>query len=115
MKKLLSVLLALCLMFVFTLPTFAAGVDDGTIEVVQKGETKFFGTEITSGCVKYVAASGADNYFYDLSGDKDMDICDLVALNNNSTDLDLSGSFDNNDAKTMRLLLIGAKNQKGDM
>ena len=113
MKRFLSIivlLLALCMMFVFTLPTFAAGVDDGTIKVVQKGETKFFGTEITSGCVKYVAASGSNDYFYDLSGDKDMDVCDLVALDKNSTDFDLSGSFDKNDAATLRLILIGANN-----
>ncbi len=109
MKKLLVLMLALVLVGTCGITAFAAGTDDGTLSVAEKDGKKYFGTEITKGCVEYVAADGSDDGFYDLNGDKTMDICDLVALTLNETDFDLSKEFDANDAKALRLLLIGAQ------
>ena len=63
MKKTFSVLLALVLMFVFALPAFAAGTDDGTVFVAERKGAKFLGTEIVEGCTKYEAASGSGDCF----------------------------------------------------
>lgn len=109
MKKTFSVLLALVLMFVFALPAFAAGTDDGTVFVAERKGAKFLGTEIVEGCTKYEAASGSGDCFYDMSGDKDMNICDLVALHKNSVDFDQNSIFDGDDAAAFRVVLLGDK------
>lgn len=110
MKKIVAFLICSVLLFSLGVTAFAAGTDDGTLLVATSEDgKKYFGTEITKGCVEYVAADGSDDGFYDLNGDKTMDICDLVALTLNGTDFDLSKEFDANDAKALRLLLIGAQ------
>ena len=107
MKKVIALLLILLLSLCFAVSAFAAGTDDGTVFVAAKDGEKFFGTEIAEGLIKYEAAKGSGEVFYDLNGDKDMDICDLVALSNNEVDFDLSGSFDAADSAALRLILIG--------
>lgn len=108
MKKLFAVLLALLILSVTAVSALAAGTDDGSISVVDKGGQKFFGNEIASGLIKYEAANGSGEIFYDINGDKDMNVCDLVALTKNSVDFDLSGTFDSADSAALRLILIGA-------
>lgn len=108
MKKILAIICAFALLLSFSVTAFAAGTDDGTISVITKNSEKYFGTEYVNGCTKYVAANGSDKEFYDMNGDKDMNICDLVALTNNSVDFDLSESYDGADSAALRLLLIGS-------
>ena len=108
MKKIIALLLATLLLFSCSISSFAAGTDDGTVKIAAKDGKKFFGTEITEGLTKYEAANGSGITFYDINGDKDMDICALVALKNNSVDFDLSESYDGADSAALRLLLIGS-------
>ncbi len=108
MKNTIALLLTLVLSLCFTVSAFAAGTDDGSISVADKEGQKFFGTEIAEGLIKYQAANGSGESFYDINGDKDMNICDLVALTDGSVDFDLSGAFDAADSATLRLILIGA-------
>ena len=110
MKKTLALACAVVFLLCFSVTAMAAGTDDGTIFVATKDGEKFFGTEITDNLVKYEAAKGSGEVFYDLNGDKDMDICDLVALCKNEVDFDLSGSFDAADSAALRLMLIGGAN-----
>lgn len=108
MKQIIALILCLALMLSLGISAFAAGTDDGTVKIATKDGKKFFGTEITEGLTKYEAANGSGITFYDINGDKDMDICDLVALKNNSVDFDLSESYDGADSAALRLLLIGS-------
>ena len=108
MKKILAIICVVALLLSFSVTAFAAGSDDGKIQIATKDGEKFFGTEVSESFVKYVAANGSGITFYDLNGDKDMDICDLVALKNNSVDFDLSESYDGADSAALRLLLIGS-------
>ena len=110
MKKLMALVLVAILCVSCSFSALAAGTDDGTIFVATKDGEKFFGTEITEGLVKYEAAKGSGEVFYDINGDKNMDICDLVALSNNEVDFDLSGGFDSADSAALRLMLIGGGN-----
>ena len=110
MKKIIALVLCLLLACSVGLTAFAAGVDDGTVKIATKNGEKFFGTESTEGLIKYEAANGSGEVFYDLNGDKEMDICDLVALKNGSVDFDLSGTFDSADSAALRLILIGGAN-----
>ena len=107
MKQIIALILCLALMLSLGISAFAAGTDDGTVKIATKDGKKFFGTEITEGLTKYEAANGSGITFYDINGDKDMDICDLVALKNGSVDFDLSGAFDSADSAALRLILIG--------
>ena len=107
MKKVIALLLILLLSLCFAVSAFAAGTDDGTILIAAKDGEKFFGTEITENLVKYEAAKGSGEVFYDLNGDKEMDICDLVALSKNEVDFDLSGAYTAADSAALRLMLIG--------
>ncbi len=107
MKKLIAIVLSLLLVCSVGVTAFAKGADDGTIQIASKNGEKFFGTELAENFVKYVAANGDGSVWYDLSGDKDMDICDLVAMSNGSVDLDQSGTFDSADGAALRALLIG--------
>ncbi len=102
-------MLAVLLLACCSLPTMAAGVDDGVLSVAEKDGEKYFGTEIAEGCTKYVAANGNGSYYYDMSGDKDMNICDLVALHNNEVDFDLSGTYTADDAKAFRIILLNGE------
>ncbi len=106
MRKLAVLMLTVVLLVCCSLSVMAAGIDDGTLSVATKDGEKYFGTEVTAGCTKYVAANGNGSYYYDMSGDKDMNICDLVALANNSVDFDLSGDYTADDAKAFRLILM---------
>ena len=110
MKKITALLVCLLLVCSVGLTAFAAGTDDGTILIADKNGEKFFGTEISDNLVKYEAANGSGEVFYDLNGDKNMDICDLVALSKNEVDFDLSGGFDSADSAALRLMLIGGTN-----
>ncbi len=107
MKKIIALVLSLLLVCSVGVTAFAAGTDDGTIQIATKNGKKFFGTELAENFVKYVAANGDGSVFYDLSGDKDMNICDLVALDAGSVDFDQSGTFNSADSAALRLLLIG--------
>ncbi len=107
MKKMLALICVALLLLCFSVTAMAAGTDDGTIHIATKNGKKFFGTEIADGFVKYDAANGSGEVFYDLTGDKEMDICDLVAMSNGSVDLDQSGIFDSADGVALRALLIG--------
>lgn len=107
MKKIIVFVLCLLLVCSVGITAFAAGTDDGTIQIATKNGEKFFGTELAENFVKYVAANGEDSVWYDLSGDKDMDICDLVAMSNGSVDIDQSGVFDSADGVILRALIIG--------
>lgn len=109
MKKVIALLLILLLSLCFSVSAFAAGTDDGSISVADVGGKKFFGTQFAEGIIKYEAANGSGENFFDLSGDKTMDICDLVALHNNEVDFDLSGAYTASDSASLRLMLIGAK------
>ena len=106
MKKVIVLLLILLMSLCFTVSAFAAGADDGTIQIATKNGEKFFGTEIAESLIKFEAANGSGEAFYDINGDKDMDICDLVALTKNSVDFDLNGRFDAADAEKLRIILI---------
>lgn len=107
MKKATAILLALMLVFTLGLTVSAAGRDDGSIKVAEKDGQKFFGTEIGENAVKYLAANGEDKVFYDLTDDRSMNVCDLVALIKNETDLDENGEFSPTDGALLRGLLIG--------
>ena len=110
MKKIIALLVCLLLVCSVGLTAFAAGTDDGTIFVATKDGEKFFGTEITDGLIKYEAAKGSGEVFYDINGDKDMDICDLVSLHLNEVDFDLDGAYDSDDAKAFRIILMDSEN-----
>ena len=107
MKRIIAFVLCLLLVCSVGITAFAEGADDGIIQIATKNGEKFFGTEITDGFVKYEAANGSGEVFYDLNGDKEMDICDLVALSNGQVDLDQSGVYDSADGEALRVLLIG--------
>lgn len=110
MKKLAALMLAVLLLTCCSLSAMAAGVDDGVLSVAEKDGIKYFGTEVTKGCTKYVAANGNGSYYYDMNGDRDMNICDLVALHNNEVDFDRSGTYNAADSEALRIILI----QKGE-
>lgn len=107
MKRIIAFVLCLILICSAGVTAFAEGADDGIIQIATKNGEKFFGTELAENFVKYVAANGDGSVWYDLNGDKEMDICDLVAMSNGSVDLDQSGIFDSADGAALRLLLIG--------
>ena len=110
MKKLTVLLLTLLTLCTATLSVSAAGTDDGTVTVTEINGAKYFGVGMISGAVKYVAASGDESYFYDLTDDREMDVCDLVAQANRQLDLDESGDFSFYDTEMLRImLLIGNK------
>ena len=106
MRKLIALLCTVLLLVSFGTSAMAAGVDDGTLKVATKDGEKFFGVTITENFVKYVAANGDGTVFYDLNGDKEMNVCDLVALGKGQVDLDQNGSYNSDDAKALRLMLI---------
>ncbi len=109
MKKLAALMLTVVLLACCSLSVMAAGIDDGALSVAEKDGVKYFGTEVTAGCTKYVAASGNDSYYYDMSGDKDMNICDLVAIHNNEVDFDQSSTYTADDAKAFRIILLDSE------
>ena len=110
MKKIVALILAVMLLSLCTLSAFAAGTDDGSLTVATKDGAKYFGTPYTKGCTKYLAANGDGSYYYDMSGDKDMDICDLVSLHLDEVDFDLDGAYDSDDAKAFRIILMDSEN-----
>lgn len=107
MKKATAIILALMLVFTVGLTVSAAGADDGSVKVATVSGKKFFGTEIGENAVKYVAANGGDELFYDLTDDRSMNVCDLVALSKNETDLDANGEYSPADGALLRSMLIG--------
>lgn len=106
MKQIVAILLCAVLTLTFGVSVFAAGVDDGTLKVTTKDGQKFFGTTLDD-FVKYVAANGDGSVWYDLNDDKDMNVCDLVALANRQVDFDQNDEFNSADSQALRLLLIG--------
>ncbi len=106
MKKAIIALLCGGLILSTCITASAAGSDDGKLLVAERNEKKFFGTEIGESGVKYLAANGSGEIFFDLTGDRDMDICDLVALAKEETDLDQSGEYGSSDAAMLRSLII---------
>ena len=110
MKK--CVLTILCLLLIFTcfgVNVAAAGTDDGVISVAEVNGQKFFGTEKDDILTVYTAADGSGDTFYDLTKDKQMDVCDLVRLCAASADLSGDGIYNSEDGAIMRRLLIGLK------
>lgn len=106
MKKVIAIILCLAVAFCFSVTAMAAGTDDGSILVAEKQGEKFFGTEAGKGIFKYLAANGSGETFYDLNGDRTMNICDLVALSNNEADIDQNGVYSPADGEMLRNLLI---------
>ncbi|MBQ9769964.1 MAG: hypothetical protein IJW27_07135 [Clostridia bacterium] len=105
-------LLILCLLIAFSCFGFsalAAGTDDGVISVAEVSGKKFFGTEKDDILTVYTAADGSGEIFYDLTKDKQMDVCDLVRLCAASADLSGDGIYNSEDGAIMRRLLIGLK------
>jgi hypothetical protein len=107
MRKPIALICVVLLLVSFSITAMAAGVDDGTLKVATKGGEKFFGVTVAENFVKYVAANGDGTTFYDLNDDKDMNVCDLVALSKGQVDFDQNNTYDSEDAKALRLLLIG--------
>jgi hypothetical protein len=110
MKRLIAVLVLVAVFACFGITAFAAGTDDGTVLVATKDAKKYLGAEISENLVKYEAADGTGLVFYDINGDKDMNVCDLVALCNKSVDFDLSGTYAAADSAALRVVLIDAHN-----
>lgn len=106
MKKLIAILLATMLIFTCAVTAFAAGQDDGSLIVATKDGKRFFGVALAENFDKYVAADGSDTVFYDMNGDRTMNVCDLVALTNNKTDFDQNGSFGAEDSAAMRTAVL---------
>ena len=106
MKKAIAITLCFVVMLSFGVTASAAGTDDGRIMIATLNGQKFFGTEIGENAVKYIAAKGEDELFYDLTDDRDMDICDLVALSKNQVDLDEDGEYAPADGALLRGMLI---------
>lgn len=106
MKKATAIILCLLLTLCFGVTAMAAGTDDGTVKVSERNGIKFFGTELGENVVKYLAANGSEKVFYDLTDDRDMNVCDLVALIKNQTDLDEDGAYTSADGALLRGMLI---------
>lgn len=107
MKQIIALALCLILVCMVGLTTFAAGTDDGVISVAEVNGKKFFGTEKDAMLTVYTAADGSGDTFYDLTKDKQMNICDLVKLSVVSADLNDDGNHTSEDSAIMRRLLIG--------
>ena len=112
MKKIVTLLLCLLLTFSFSLSAFAAGQDDGMVLVTEKQGKKYFGEAVSKWGVHYSAADGSAEAFYrftdiDLTGDGEMNICDLVKLSSANVDINGDGKSDSVDAKILRLAIIG--------
>ena len=117
MKKVMIIVFSLMLVTLFSLTAFAAGVDDGTVFVTEKQGKKYFGSSVSKWCTHYVAADGSANEFYrfdniDLNEDGNMDICDLVKLLSLEADINGDENADYNDAKVLRLAIMGITDQE---
>ena len=117
MKKAMIIVFSLMLVALFSLTAFAAGVDDGTIFVTEKQGKKYFGNSVSKWCTYYVSADGSANEFYrfdniDLNEDGIMDICDLVKLSSLGADINGDENADYNDAKVLRLAIMGITDQE---
>ena len=108
MRKIIALLLAILIFVSCGITVFAANFDDGTLTIAEKDGKKFFGTEVSESCVKYIAANGSKEIFYDINGDKDMDISDVVAIARKKVDVNLNGEYDSGDMEVLRLIIIGA-------
>lgn len=106
MKKGIALLIGIILLITCSMTVFADRIDDGSLSVATKDDIKYFGAEVFDGCIKYIAADGSDNIFYDLTGDKDMNICDLVKLVKEQVDFDCDDTYDSDDAAALRMMLI---------
>lgn len=118
-KKTSVILLVFCLMAsLAAVAVGAAGVDDGTLSVVEKNSKKYFGTAKSNFCTEFVSANGDAGSFYryenvDINGDTKTDITDLVALKlavnaqNGGIDLNFDSSVNADDLTVMRKVLIG--------
>lgn len=110
MRKAIALIIsAVLLLSCLSVSAMAAGTDDGTLTVAEVNGNKYFGTAMGDILVKYTAADGSGDVFYDLTGDKAMNICDLVKLVVTETDLDGDG-YSAADAAALRLMLIGDSN-----
>ena len=107
MKNIITFIFCLLLVGTVGISAFAAGVDDGVLSVADINGAKFFGNAVSNNVVKYTAANGSGEYFYDLNADKIMNVCDLVSLHINEADMDADNSFTAKDAEFLRLMLIG--------
>ena len=116
-KKSVVLLFAISIASLFSFAAFALGVDDGTVFVTEKKGEKYLGSSVSKWCTYYVAADGSANEFYrfdniDLNEDGNMDICDLVKLSSLGADINGDENADYNDAKALRLALIGITDQE---
>ena len=109
MKKMLMLFVVIATMLVFTQPVFAADVDDGTLQVAERNGVKYFGVVTNMNFIKYEAADGSNKEFYDLNDDKEMDVCDLVALNKNEIDINSDSELEGTDAYLIRFLIINGR------
>ncbi len=109
MKQIIALVLCLILVYMVGLTTFAAGTDDGVISIAEVNEKKYFGVASDADLTVYTAADGSGDTFYDLTKDKQMNICDLVKLSVVSADLSGDGVYGSDDGAIMRRLLIGLR------
>ena len=118
-KKTSVILLVFCLMASLAVVAVgAAGVDDGTLSVVEKNSKKYFGTEKSDFCTEYISADGDESSFYryeniDINGDAKTSVADLVALTlaikakNDGTDLNFDSSVNADDLAILRNVILG--------
>ena len=81
----------------------AAGTDDGSLLVTEKGNLRYFGTAETEWRIKFTAADESGRMFYryhdiDLNNDFETDIKDLIRLKKNIANSEKSDI--NGDKKT---------------
>jgi hypothetical protein len=110
-KKFLAFVSVLLIFTCFTTTVMAAGTDDGKIKVTSVNGVKFFGTDINKWAVGYTDTVGEAVKFtrynlVDFNADNLSDICDLVKLVKNKTDLNGDGTFNSGDSDVMRQLLL---------
>lgn len=106
MKKVIAFTLGMMLILSLGITAFAAGTDDGVLTVATADGKKYFGSDIGDNVTEFTAADGSGDVFYDLTADKSMNICDLVALVKNEADINGDGAYTSYDAALIRSMLI---------
>ena len=95
----------------------AAGTDDGSLLVTEKGNLRYFGTAETEWRIKFTAADESGRMFYryhdiDLNNDFESDIKDLIRLilmiwNSDKSDINGDKITDAADLAILRKVLFG--------
>lgn len=106
MKKFIALILSLVLFVSLAVSVYAAGADDGSITVADKNGKKYFGTVLNDAVDKYEIADGSGDFYFDLTGDKTMNICDLVKTVEVKADVNADDAHTSDDAALIRTMLI---------